>query len=423
MQSSNPRIFIGPIEVSGIYTKLEDGFSKIGVSADFHQLYDHPFNYGNNKNRKLISGIACSLNRKMHSKSRTTSYFATISYLMVRILIFPYFVLRYQVYIFTWGESLLPFGIDLPILKKLNKRTISIIGHGSEARPPYLSRIEYLDQTSLATILEKRTRKIAKKIRFIERWSSVVVGLSTTDHFLSKPYLNFLKLGLPSNPVVFEKATSDLMLNEVRILHAPSKSEIKGSTEIRQIMTRICSKYPQVKFIEVSNKSNAEVLSAIADSDLVIDQLYSDIPIAAIGVEAGSLAVPCIISIGSIEFWHTKLNRNQFPPSILCNTESIEATIEKYILDVNLRKIAGDKIYEFLQDHWTCEAVASRYLEVVEERISSDFFETPGEFVYMKGCGISPEVATMQVNVLVQKYGINGLKIRNLSSNSQVFIE
>jgi hypothetical protein len=417
------RIFIGPVEVAGLYTKLAQGFRLNGVKADFVQLYDHPFSYGDNKGRGRISNTACLLNQKMHSSNRGVALLATTGYLCFRLIIFPYLLLTYQVFIFTWGESLLPLRFDLPILKLFKRKTISVIGHGSEARPPYLSFNAHSMSSDLDKYIAKQTKKTSRKVSFIERWSSEVVGLPTTDHFLTKPYFNFFKLGLPTNLVVNNDPNNSSIYRNFRILHAPSKSEIKGTNAIRIIMDRICLKYKDVEYVEISNVPNAEVLNEIAKSQLVIDQLYSDIPIAAIGVEAGSYGVPCVIAVGGMEFWRKNLGESQLPPSIACDVKDVETTIENYILNRKLLNDAGSAIKFFLAENWNCKAVAARYLKIIFGEADDKFLETPGRYMYLKGGGIPSDVALKQICRIVEKYGLQGLRMKSLNSDTQLDID
>jgi hypothetical protein len=271
--------------------------------------------------------------------------------------------------------------------------------------------------------IAKQTKKISRKVAFIEQWSSEVVGLPTTDHFLRKPYFNFFKLGLSANIMVNDGPTNHEVNQNIRILHAPCKSEIKGTNEIRVIMDRICLKHKDVEYVEISNVSNAEVLNEIAKSQLVIDQLYSDIPIAAIGVEAGSYGVPCIIAVGGVEFWKKNLGKSQLPPSIVCDVKDVETTIENYILNRKLLNEAGLAIKSFLVENWNCEAVAARYLKIIFGEADDKFLETPGRYMYLKGCGIPSDVALKQTCRILEKYGLQGLRMKSLNSDTQLDID
>ena len=80
-----------------------------------------------------------------------------------------------------------------------------------------------------------------------------------------------------------------------RILHAPSNPNFKGTEEIRNTIKCLKNENIDFEYIEITNASNEKVLAELKACDLVIDQLYSDTPMATLAAEAAYCGKPTIV--------------------------------------------------------------------------------------------------------------------------------
>ena len=138
------------------------------------------------------------------------------------------------------------------------------------------------------------TRKRARRIRMLEKYMTLIDG-AASSHFHRKPYLIYSCMGVPvdeKEKVKFVKNYSD----KVTILHTPSDQKGKGTNIIRSILDEIKKEGYDFDYIEVSGLPHDIVLEKIAVSDIVIDQLYSDIPMAGFAAEASINGIPVIVS-------------------------------------------------------------------------------------------------------------------------------
>jgi hypothetical protein len=55
---------------------------------------------------------------------------------------------------------------------------------------------------------------------------------------------------------------------------------LKGTASIRAMVERLSARGLAVELVTIEGRPNAEVMRAMRDSDLVVDQLYSDTPMA-----------------------------------------------------------------------------------------------------------------------------------------------
>ena len=187
------RIFIGLHEIAGYNSRLKQGFSELGVKADFITLSPHPFAYGGrdepNRFLRALIWMRENRNKKWKFKGfrvrlggrawRFRGFQVRIKPLfdLVSRPIFLLAVIRYDAFIFGFGTGfyffkLVPFP-DLPLLKLLGKRIIFVF-FGSDARPSYLNGAELLRDGDASPTVEQcveRTRNKKRKIRMIEKYA------------------------------------------------------------------------------------------------------------------------------------------------------------------------------------------------------------------------------------------------------------
>ena len=130
------RIFLGPVEIAGYYHNLAQGFKELGIPCD-HICY---FKNKNDYKQEEVGGIILPLIRRLNQNQKPFQKIIVAIFIeFLAAIFFLKAIFKYDVFIFGFGCSLLPrTNLDLLLLKKLNKKVIFVLAHGSEARPPYL---------------------------------------------------------------------------------------------------------------------------------------------------------------------------------------------------------------------------------------------------------------------------------------------
>lgn len=413
-------ISIAPIEISGFYRQLQIGLASHGHSVTFYNLFPDSYSKVENAHCSPITlAMLRKANRSVEKYRGSTSVipatFYKIEFIFCTFWLFLQSVIRTDVYIFAWGMSFIPLNVDLLILKLLRKKTICIIGHGSEARPPYLGNTgpELPDESISFSKLEqikKQTKRVKRNVSRIERWAGVVVALPTTAHFLKKPFVNFYTLGIPSNPNVYPAQLHSFRNRDaISIVHAPSKPEVKGTILIREAIETIQREFANVSYQEVTGVSNSEVLQIFRNSDLIIDQTWSDIPMAMIGIEAASMGIPSITFGNALEIWLPFVKKFDFPIDGYSSPSDLICSIRRLLKSENLRRELAVKQQEFVLKHWNRNLVAENYMALALGTIPKDWIEFPEALHYYLGAGVSTETAKQQTLTLKNRFGPESL--------------
>lgn len=416
---TRPRILLGPQEISGYYSSLERGFLDLGVPARLVTTHPHTFQYQQSRRNPFFARIASWAVLKHRESSKFVKSFWALLYVVSSFFLMLWAVFRFDVFIFAWGTSFLPWNLDIPFFRLFGKKVYVVLGHGSEARPPYMSAPPHSRYPSNHSELKKlRTdvRRVAASVRRNERFASAVIGMQMTGQFLTKSFIDFYRLGLPTPLTQTRHATSPesgFRQKNFVVLHVPSNRGAKGSDEIQSVMHKITQKFSDVEYRELSGVSHSEIVDAMAAADLIIDQLWSDIPMAMVGTEAAALGKPTIISGYGWPQWEEWARRNgeaSMPPVIRATPSTLKSVVENAIANKKATAQVGLNAKEFVEKVWSPTAVAAKYLSVIAGKSSERWALSPEEVSYLWGAGVSQENVLRMVNALMKSGGSRELR-------------
>ncbi len=427
-------IFIGPHEIAGYYAQLASGFKAIGVKCDFVEFSPHQFKY-----RKDVT--APYLIRLMHAlyiyksgkvRNRSFRYLIAIPQNFFRLLYAIYAIIRYDAFIFGFGQSLLWNNIDLPILKWLGKVIVSNLAHGAEARPIFIDGGYQSPEGSAPQLDFMRDFSLRQKHRVtLHQRNAIVIGAPfSTSYFAETRFINVFKLGLPFEDK--ESLRNEIQKNNfplldisksIRILHAPSNSIAKGSLQIIKAIERLKTKGYFIEFILLQGRSNDDVLEEIRRCDLVVDQLYSDTPMAGFAAEAAFFGKPAVVGGYGLEYLKTFVQAEIWPPSQVCHPDEIEQAIEFLIVNPQERVDLGKKAQSFVRKMCSPIEVAKRYLRLIEGDIPTEWWLDPRSVTYLEGAGQPIERTCENIRNLIENYGVECLQLKHRPELEQAFLK
>jgi len=408
-QKSKYSILIGLREVAGYCDNLKKGFDKIGVEAHFLDLGGNAA-YNPSKNPAWINLFNAVGNKLGVHFSH--SFFLRFIWMVFFQTFFsvPAFIIalcRYNVFIFCANSSFFYY-LELPVLKMFRKKIIYVF-LGSDSRPLYISggiisdvgKIKYY---ALLTWLQKRV------VTIIEYFADACVNHPPQSYFHEKKVISLLCMGLPVNIAGSDaRKIQQNETNSINILHAPSKSSVKGSSIFRSIIEKLKAKGYNINYTEVTGVSNAKVLQLIQESDFVLDELYSDSPMAVFATEAAFFGKPAVIGSYYVTKVLGDVPEKFIPPSCFVLPENIESAIEKMIIDKEYRTKLGEKAKAFIDENWLAEHVAENYLKILDGNIPSTWYYDPAALSYLHGAGLPQERAKQNIRLFIEKSGIKSL--------------
>lgn len=409
-----PRVFVGPIEIAGVATGLVNGLRALGLDADLHCKYPHPFAY---QSQPPNDHPLLRLWRRLGAwQQGVTFWLRMLLRVLQGALSLPVLFMlarRYDAFIFIFGRTITGSLWDVWLLRLLGKRTI-VIFCGSDARPAYIDGARSLHGAqgfSAALWLFIVTSLNAHRVRTLERFADIVVNSPATAQFHRRRYVNWFIMGIPRPATAMSQA--ELTPGETfQVLHSPSDPVAKGTDQIRAAVAALQAEGLPIQLRELRGVSNQKVLEAISECDLVCDQLYSDTPMAAFASEAAALGKPALVG-GYFAAWVGHAMPTELkPPTIFVEPHALRDTLRDLVLDRTRCAGQGMKAQCFVARNWQAEAVAARYAELIAGRTPESWWCEPDQVNYAQGCGLSEEQAAWRIATLTRYFGVRALRLQ-----------
>jgi hypothetical protein len=416
------RVLVGPREVAGLGADWVAGLRASGAQADLVCAYGHPFAYAVSPTRgwllplwEKLGNWRLSLPRKrLAARLLAAALHQTASWLVV-----AWALRRYDAFVFLFGETLTNTRAELMLLRWLGKRVV-VVFCGSDARPAYIDGQRFPSDrpfdADAAIVSATRQRR---KVQRLERWTSVVVSARNTAQFLTLPFINWFALGIPRS---VQPAPLPPVTDAVRVLHSPSHPVLKGTAQVRETIQRLRARGVAVELVTIQGRPNAEVLQALRGCHLVVDQLYSDTPMAAFATEAASLGRAVIVCGCAAQDAASLVAPFALPPTLFVRPEDFEATLQALVQDAPRRESLGAAGAAFVAAEWTSAAVGTRLLRVLRDDIPADWWCTPADLNHVVGCGLPEAVAREHVAALIRRGGVAALQVGDKPELEQAFV-
>lgn len=425
---SRERVYVGPVEIAGQYGGIVEALATQGVHCDLHLRFDHPFGY---PTERVDRGWIMMAHRGIIAlrSSRELPHFPhRILLEAARRVLWTLHavaaVVRYRTFVFAFAMTFAPEGRDLPLLRLLGKRIIVVTANGSEARPPYVDDAHRdFASSDIARAVSKKRRTLAR----IERWAQVVIGAPlSSSPFLTRPFVNYFAMGMPCRPispppasVVKDHADHDDL---VRILHAPSNPRAKGTERIREVIQSLIEDGLPIEYSEMIGEPNTVVIERLARTDVVVDQLYCDTPMATLAAEAAAQGKPTVVGGYGWDLLRPYVPEGMWPPSQLCSADTVRDAIAQLVTDPRYREQLGEEAKKFVTTQWSLDAVGERWRMVLEGTYPEDWLVDPLTVIYTNGSLLSDTDARARVRSLINECGVEALGLSHNPRLENAFV-
>jgi glycosyltransferase involved in cell wall biosynthesis len=412
------KIFIGLQEIAGYYGRLQKGLDELGIPTAFLDILNHRFRYDRPAEPYFIRVLQSSIKPRLDAAAShfVLRQFWFVWYQLALLFTFLWALARFDAFIFSCDSTFFGYR-ELPILSWLGKKVIYVF-HGSDIRPPFIdgAHMARLSPSDAVRIAIRQKRALQR----IEKYSKTIVSHSAFALFQTRPFVQYLSIGIPA---LQNSASPTKHSPCVRILHCPSDPVAKGSEQIRRAIQNLQAKGHAIEWIEVVGRPHAVVLKEIQACDFVVDQLYSDTPMAGFAMEAATCGKPAVVGGYDWDEITRSIPPKLLPPSQRCEPENIEAAIEKLIVDRAFRHELGRQALDFVQTHWKPRDVAGRFLKLLEDTIPADWNGDPQAIRRTSGFGISRERVQSIVREIVAREGPAALQLSDKPELERLFLE
>lgn len=412
------RVFIGYSETSGYFGNLADGFEAAGIKVSFAELKPHEFEYADDRSPWIFRHLRKLMEKKV-SRFRVGLWKALAALWMV---------LRHRIIIISCTDSLFESRPFLELrLARLFRRRIIVVFTGSESRPNYMDLYGLQDGMGRVVTggdLLKLTKEKAQRVTMIESLADVVVSNPLSSQFCTKTSCSFYAIGFPTRPVAESTpSAAGFTGRPIRILHSPSNPVLKGSHRILGTIENLRKRGLAIDYREISGVAHSVVLDSLQWCDLVVDQLYSDTPMAGLVREAASFGKPSVVGGYGWKEFAGAVETSRTPPSFACHPDALEEALFEFLNSPEQWEEVGKRARSFVEENWNPKEVATRMLRLAEEKAPREWFFEPCRIQYHLGCGIVPVQVQMMVRSLVAFGGEEALCLCHNPALSQKLIQ
>ncbi|KAA9327402.1 glycosyltransferase family protein [Adhaeribacter soli] len=363
------KVFIGCFDIASILSGLAEGFRDAGHEVTTFVLernkfypdvqYDivqEPFFKAklNFQDKKIPGPVKAILQHTDNFTSRLALERITDD-----------LIKAYDLFIFIW-RPWLPEEKIFKRIKAANKKIVCL--HvGSDVRHIAAYKQEFSEDVSLweRFFHEEDLNEKIKKIRLHELFADVIFSVPDQEGLAIRGY-NHLHIPLKG----MEKIGFQVPGREVPVIvHAPSRSGIKGTSIICKAVEKLQADGYRFEFRLLQNLPNRELLKELTNADILIDEILLHGP-GVLSLEA--MAAGCIVATRTLNVYKDIFN----PPVININPENIYDQLKKLLDDPNKAHLAF-KGKAYVEENNRPEKVAQQIISSLvreHQQYTPDFY-------------------------------------------------
>jgi glycosyltransferase involved in cell wall biosynthesis len=295
-------VFLGTHDIAKILTGFKEGFQSLGCNVttlvkESHPFYKQEYNY-------TISRKFPNSNAIKNKHTRKIIEYADFNVQNLRIKQkLNRFIQEHDVFVFIW-QSLQKDFADYRLIKAANKKIVNIFV-GSEVRHISAFQQEFGgNQASWEQgFHEEDLNTKIFTLRNAELYSDLILSVPDQAGLAIRPY-DHLYLPFDASKITFKISEK----KPLKVIHAPSRSGIKGTELINSTIARLQSEGIALEYKLLQNIPNQQLLDELADADVLVDELYLHGP-GMLGLEA--MASGCAVATHTLPF-----HKNVFDPPV-----------------------------------------------------------------------------------------------------------
>lgn len=347
IQQKDLKIFIGPYEVGKIGGTLANALRNKGIMVTVVRNNPNIFQEGILYDNTIKFTGLNVLQRKLKN-----------------LLFFINTFFHYNTFIFLFGQTLLPYNFDLPILKLFRKKTImwflgsDIISYEAIEKEINKVGIEYSQRETRKENPEIINRK-KKMIKKVEMYVDHIIADPTIAHLLNRDYIGIdHESGIHMPMDIINIKYNDIPNPIPIIIHAPSDEDKKGTSYIIDALQRLEGDGYKFDFILCKKMSNTQVRNLLTKCDIAIDQLFS---VAGGLFAVESMAAGCAVLGGNIPI----LSGISDLPIIHTNKTNIYDNIRQLLENPDLRQELAKKGRRYVEKYHDCNKIADDVIRLI----------------------------------------------------------
>lgn len=409
----NTAIYIGNQEIAGHYKSVAKSLRSRGcrVTVVGAALYRRDPEKIEDKAVPRLYERAFMFRNRLKSAVLQVAFGVLLNW-TVGLVLLLWSLRHHKHYILYGGACFVHPSLDYRVLRAFKKTVVVNCGHGTESRPPYLNS-KFSGKPLFRIFLQTRLTKA--RLRAIERSADFVVGLPCLSHFFSRPLVSRDRLGKNAPVRVKTPAEAPDRRGPVRVIHIPSDPVSKGTGFVRDAVAYVAEQAGEdaVAYRFLENLSHAEVMQTVEESDIIVTQMFSDIPWPTIALEAAAVGVLPIVGGLDAPAWDVAYVHEDLDRPVFVRSEDVKQALLFYVQNPERRRWKAGALNEFVQRCADVDHVAANYMALLTGDAPSDWFFDPNQVVSLGGDGMARDRRRGLLRRYIAAFGQEALLIPN----------
>ncbi len=429
MPEKELRILIGPIDTASFPSRLGRSLAERGCRCWVLNTSAHRYHASTDRlgAARPVAPASFRLLRWLEDRGPAGIILGAPLKQLLVFAIFLWSLFAVDAVVFVSGRSLFRGYWDLWIYRLLGKRVVRVF-LGSDSRPKYLSGpqdavIDSVTGKQACRKLAASVKRQQKRIARMSAWSDVVVENPLCGHFQTKPFVSWFCVGFPHDPGFFqqqEPAPTDTTPRSDRprfkVLHCPSNPRIKGTDRVDAVMERLQQDGMELDYVRITGMAHHVVLQHLQTCDFVIDELYSDTPMAGFASEAAAFGRPVLVGGYGWETIQRSVPAEFIPPNLCVSPDDFETVLPDLIRDETRCRQTGQQALEFMNGCWHYSNVADRFLRILAGDIPDEWWVMPRTIDYWQGLGATQSHREQVLKNYLKNEGLEALRVSQSGS-------
>ena len=411
--SAKLRFFLAPLEICGLYANYTASLRVLGYKAEFFDLSNPAYTKWDR--RQSAWPIRFAVRIYWFSRHAQTGNFlkrglAARLYQLTSLILMVWVALTFDVVVLKSGETVTGRAFETWLYKRLGVRIIAIF-HGSDSRPPYLMPISPHEAVG---DLYRRTLATKARVDAVRTFADVIVDNPSSAHNQTGRCCIYQVIGnaVDHSLMIPARARDQSAVRApLRIVHAPSSPELKGSHIIQAALKELKAEGHNFEYIEITGRPHAEVIDLLCTADIVIDELYSDMHGAVFALEACACGCPVVVGGYDITFLNRFVPPEARLPTYHVHPSRIKDAIGDLLANADLRRDLSERAYDFAQNYGSALNVARRLVQLAEGNAPAEWYFDPSNITYVHGASGSADAIRGSLRALIQNYGEAALMV------------
>ena len=360
MQESDLRIFIGPARIGNIGSLLAGALIERGIRVThaIHQI--SPERAESGMQYDILLDLVGPDSRRFSRLRRAIRY----------LCYFARFFLQHNTFIFLAGGSLLPYNMDLPILKLFRKKTVmwfvgsDIRHYESLAAAAQKAGIKHFVSSDRDAGPRALTGKL-RMIRVVEKLVDYIISNPSYSQLLSRRYI---MICVPQD-ICNIRYNNRPDNRTPMVVHAPSNPELKGTAHILEAVERLKGEGYEFEFRLFTKTSNTAVRESLSEADISVDQLFGLVP-GMFAIE--SMAAGCAV-LGS-----SYPDFGGFPPElpvIHTDADNVYQNLKMLLENPGLRQELGERGRRYVEKYHDHRKIADDFIRLITKGEADIIFD------------------------------------------------